>query len=78
MSKLNTEVIFQPSRELDPQERQYHEEICEKFEDLYNFVNFRIPNGPAKGLFVERLTEAKMWANTALVSGPDEDEGDDN
>lgn len=78
MAKLNTEVIFQPSRALSEQEQQYHEEICENFEDLYNFVNFRIPNGAAKDEFVARLTEAKMWANTALTSGSDSDEEDDN
>ena len=78
MPKLDTDTVFQPSRELTEEERKYHEEICEEIENLFNFVNFRIPNNRAKELFVERLTEAKMWANTALVSGPDEDEGDDN
>jgi len=76
MPKLDTDKVFKPSRELTDEERKYHEEICDTFEDLFNFVNFRIPNGEAKNQFVARLTEAKMWANTALMLGPDEDDDD--
>lgn len=63
------DTLFEPSHELEEDEQTAHEEICAKFKELYDYVSLRIFDNDARGQFVNRLAEAKMWANRSLVVG---------